>query len=230
MNKTSALIANSRKQPCRLSYMLMGFLLIFAVGNCYYLELLSFIQRVHINSTPSLTKFNRVQIEDTNVFHNRSKWDKCRKLCPFSSLFLTRTVEFNSKHLIRHFPEFICPQNFRNLADWTYEWSNQFNEYIQSSTTNGNRIASCLPNGSIIYVRQWSIDRFFTQVYPHLINRFVLITGEGDNSAPTHLEILDAPDSKIIHWFGQNGQYSPSKTNKFTHIPIGNRFPLYILH
>jgi len=154
----------------------------------------------------------------------------CEQCCSYSSTYTIRSIYFNLSRPIRHFPEFICPQNFRNLADWIYEWPNQFNEKIETETNNGKLIAPCLPHGSIIYVRQWSIDRFFTQVYPHLINRFVLITGEGDDSAPTHLEILDAPDSKIIHWFGQNGQYSPSKTNKFTHIPIGNRFPLYILH
>jgi hypothetical protein len=75
------------------------------------------------------------------------------------------------------------------------------------------------------------MNQFFTHVYPHLQNDFVLITGEGDVSSPTHLEYLERSDSKIIHWFGQNGQYDPTKTKKFTHLPIGNLFTFisYIL-
>jgi hypothetical protein len=93
-------------------------------------------------------------------------------------------------------------------------------------TDQGKYIAPCLPSGSIIYVRIWVIDEFFEKVYPHLQNDFVLITGEGDASSPTHLEQLEAPDSKIIHWFGQNGQYDASKSKKFTHLPIGKLLTL----
>jgi len=124
--------------------------------------------------------------------------------------------------MIRHFPDFVCPQNFRNLADWIYGWPDQFLEHIEVTTDRGTHIAPCLPHGSIIYVRIWVIDKFFKRVYPHLQNDFVLITGEGDLSSPTHLEKLEASNSKIIHWFGQNGQYDVSKSKKFTHIPIGN--------
>jgi hypothetical protein len=90
-------------------------------------------------------------------------------------------------------------------------------------------VAPCLPPGSIIYVRIWAMDEFFAQIYAHLQNNFVLVTGEGDVSSPTHLQILEAPDSKIIHWFGQNGQYDVSKSKKFTHIPIGNFFSYHSL-
>ncbi|CAF3768008.1 unnamed protein product, partial [Rotaria socialis] len=104
--------------------------------------------------------------------------------------------------------------------DWVYGWPNQFQEYVEVTTTNGQRIAPCLPHGSIIYVSIWSIGVFFNLVYPHLINDFVLITGEGDPSSPD-MGHLERADSKIIHWFGQNGMISSSKSKKFTHIPIG---------
>ena len=143
-------------------------------------------------------------------------------LCPFSSTLTNDTLRFDSLHHIRHFPQFVCPQNFRNLADWIYGWPDQFLEHVEVTTDNGKIIAPYLPHGSIIYVRIWAIEDFFTRVYPHLTNKFVLITSEGDLSSPVHLDKLQAPDSKIIHWFGQNGQYDGSKVPQFTHIPIGN--------
>jgi hypothetical protein len=156
------------------------------------------------------------------LFDGQIQLGNCSKLCPYSSIFTNDTVIFNSSHIIRHFPNFVCPQNFRNLADWVYGWPDQFLERLEITTNEGKHIAPCLPSGSIIYVRQRTIYEFFDKVYPHLQNDFVLITGEDDNSSPIHLEHLDGPNSKIIHWFGQNGQYDVSKSKKFTHLPIGN--------
>ena len=147
--------------------------------------------------------------------------DKCNVVCPYISKLTRNTLEFNSTYRIRHYPNFVCPQNFRNLADWIYQWPNQFNEEVEVITENARRIAPCLPRGSIIYVRIWAIDDFFRLVYPYLIHNFVLITGEGDLSSPTHLKHLEEPESRIIHWFGQNGQYDVSRFFRFTHIPIG---------
>ncbi|CAF3337537.1 unnamed protein product [Rotaria socialis] len=144
----------------------------------------------------------------------------CKSLCPYKSNQTRTHLVFDSKHFIQHYPEFICQSNFRNLADWVYGWPNQFQEYVEVTTTNGQHIAPCLPHGSIIYVSIWSIGVFFNLVYPHLINDFVLITGEGDPSSPD-MGHLERADSKIIHWFGQNGMISSSKSKKFTHIPIG---------
>ncbi|CAF0727383.1 unnamed protein product [Rotaria sp. Silwood1] len=150
-----------------------------------------------------------------------SQSKNCSQLCPYSSILSNDTLQFDSTHFIRHFPDFVCPQNFRNLADWVYGWPNQFREHLKQTTNQGIKIAPCLPPGSIIYVRIWVINEFFDQVYPHLQNKFVLVTGEGDLSSPIHMEILESSNSKIIHWFGQNGQYDVSRSKKFTHIPIG---------
>ena len=152
----------------------------------------------------------------------------CAKYCPYSSHIINSTLHFSPTHVIRHFPKFVCPQNFRNLADWIYGWPSQFQESVEDTTNDGRSIAPCLPSGSIIYVRIWDIDKFFTNIYPHLINKFVLITGEGDLSSPTHLEQLHHPESKIIHWFGQNGQIDASSSTKFTHIPIGKPFHRFL--
>jgi len=192
------LVRKSRKQLRRFCYIIFFFILCLSISNIIY-ESLPFRQ---------IQSFN------------------CSELCPYSSTFTNDTLHFDSSD-IRHFPNFVCPQNFRNLADWIYGWPDQFLEHVKATTDQGKHIAPCLPSGSIIYVRIWVINEFFAQVYPHLKNDFVLITGEGDMSSPTHLEKLEAPDSKIIHWFGQNGQYDVSKSKKFTHIPIGNSFLLF---
>ncbi|CAF2889887.1 unnamed protein product [Rotaria sp. Silwood2] len=152
---------------------------------------------------------------------NSIQSNNCSLFCPYSSTLSNDTLQFDSSHFIRHFPDFVCPQNFRNLADWIYGWPDQFNEHLERTTDQGTQIAPCLPSGSIIYVRIWAIDEFFDKIYPYLQNKFVLVTGEGDLSSPIHMEILENPDSKIIHWFGQNGQYDVSRSKKFTHIPIG---------
>lgn len=145
----------------------------------------------------------------------------CETLCSYSTNVTHRYLYFDRDHLVRHFPNFVCPQNFRNLADWVYGWPDQFDEHLDTSNDQIQLVASCLPPGSIIYVRIWDIDEFFKNIYPQLINDFVLITGEGDLSSPTHLEYLNHPQSKIIHWFGQNGQIHAGENTKFTHIPIG---------
>ncbi|UJR16776.1 hypothetical protein I4U23_003676 [Adineta vaga] len=150
---------------------------------------------------------------------NQQELFDCTKLCPYTINLSSTCLEFDSKHVTQHHPDFICQLNFRNMADWIYGWPNQFNEKIET-TTNARHIAPCLPDGSIIYVSIWAISRFFMDIYPHLIHKFVLITGEGDLSSP-NLDYLERVDSKIIHWFGQNGEIDGSKSKKFTHIPIG---------
>ena len=144
--------------------------------------------------------------------------------CRHSSTIIGNRILFdNGSHWIHHYPEFICPQNFRNLADWIYGWpENIFNESIESSVNNKHHAVPDLPDGSIIYIKTDGIPSFFESVYPHLQNKFVLITGQSDISMPgRYLDFLEKPDSKIIHWFGQNGDINASRTERFTHIPIG---------
>jgi len=178
--------------------------------------------QIKINIPESPNKIIPHENNQKKLSNEQPQVDECKNLCPYSSKLTNVTLEFDANNMIRHFPSFVCAQNFRNLADWVYGWPDQFHEQNTKTTDEGKRIAPCLPPGSIIYVRQWSIDPFFEHVYAALQNNFVLITGEGDVSSSNHLELLDAPDSKVIHWFGQNGQYDVSKTKKFTHIPIGN--------
>jgi hypothetical protein len=216
-------LLNLRRRSSHLCYIIIPFfLLLLCIINIIFKISLS--NQTEINSNPT-TLFNEqipIQVDQMRLSNDPIQSNTCKRLCPYSSILTNVTVEFNASHMIRHFPNFVCPQNFRNLADWVYSWNDQFHEQMVKTTDEGKHIAPCLPHGSIIYVRQWSVTDFFDKVYPHLQNDFVLITGEGDTSTPTHLEQLEASNSKIIHWFGQNGQYDVSKSKKFTHIPIGN--------
>jgi hypothetical protein len=147
----------------------------------------------------------------------------CSHLCPYESMLTDNRLIFSSSHHVQQYSEFICPENFRNLADWIYGWPEQvFDEQLEVTTTKGYHITSCLVAGSIIYVKTDYLDKFFRKVYPYLSNKFVLITGRSDaSSSSRYLSYLENNDSKIIHWFGQNSDIYSSKSNKFTHIPIG---------
>ncbi|CAF0737719.1 unnamed protein product [Adineta steineri] len=146
----------------------------------------------------------------------------CSQLCPYESILTNNRLIFDKTHSIEHYSEFVCPQNFRNLADWVYGWpDNVFEEKIEV-TTSEHIIAPCLPSGSIIFVKPDDSEKFFHDIYPYLINKFVLITAQGDASSPNKfLSYLHDTDSKIIHWFGQNTDIDSQQTNKFTSIPIG---------
>ncbi|UJR17827.1 hypothetical protein I4U23_004726 [Adineta vaga] len=141
----------------------------------------------------------------------------CFELCSYESTLSHDRLTFDRHRFIEHYSEFVCPQNFRNLADWVYVSSNDI-----EVTTYGYFISYCLPAGSIIYVKTDSLPFFFRDSYPYLINNFVLITGQSDASSPGRfLSFLHDTNSKIIHWFGQNADIQSSQSNKFTPIPIG---------
>ncbi len=145
-------------------------------------------------------------------------------LCSYSYTINDKRIMFDSPSFsIHHYPEFVCPQNFRNMADWIYGWpEHNFNEKVENSVTRIHATVAYLPYGSILYIKTDSLSDFFSNIYPNFRNKFVLITGQGDGVVPgPHLHYLEENNSKIIHWFGQNGDIDASKSKRFTHIPIG---------
>lgn len=144
--------------------------------------------------------------------------------CNYSMKIIGNQIEFDdATYHIEHYPEFICPQNFRNLADWIYGWpSSLFKEELETSANSFIRTVPDLPQGSIIFVKMAAMESFFSKVYPSLKNPFVLVTAQGDEGTPgSYITYLDDPNSKIIHWFGQNGGINATRSARFTHIPIG---------
>lgn len=147
----------------------------------------------------------------------------CVTLCSYQSITTHNRLIFDKNHAVEHFPEFICPQNFRNLADWVYGWPDDiFNEHLDTTTSYGHYISPCLAPGSIVFVKTDYLDKFFGEVYPSLKNIFVLITGQSDASSPgRYISYLKNDQSKIIHWFGQNADIYSLSIGRFTPIPIG---------
>ena len=147
-------------------------------------------------------------------------------VCPYTLTIVGKKIIFDEpSYSINHYPEFICPQNFRNMADWIYGWpKGVFNETIETSVNKIDKTVSSLPHGSIIYVKTDSLPDFFYYIYPYFRHKFVLITAQGDQQAPgKHLYYLQKKNSKIIHWFGQNADIDASTNERFTHIPIGKK-------
>jgi hypothetical protein len=109
------------------------------------------------------------------------------------------------------------------MADWVYAWPESlFDEYVETSIDKSTVIVPNLPHGSIIFIKTDGVPSFFSKIYPYLQNIFVLITGQSDYSVPgDYLYYLEKSDTKIIHWFGQNGNIDMSINKRFTHIPIG---------
>ena len=83
-----------------------------------------------------------------------------------------------------------------------------------------------LESGKSVYINTSAIPHFVANCFPQIpINvRFVLVTGDADETSPndlfaSHADFLKfIEDQRIIHWFSQNGMAAHPK---FTRIPIG---------
>jgi hypothetical protein len=83
---------------------------------------------------------------------------------------------------------------------------------------------SSLSDGQTVYICSSAIPNFVTVIFPNIRNRFILVTGDCDESCPNELfrsqeEFKRFIESdKIIHWYSQN---CIGKHPKLTQIPIG---------
>ena len=81
-------------------------------------------------------------------------------------------------------------------------------------------------DGELVWVRVSWLKSFVRQVLPLVNAKFVLVTGDADNSVPS--EVGDEANAilksnKIIHWFAQNYDGS-STSDRISPIPIGIDF------
>lgn len=139
----------------------------------------------------------------------------CSHLFPYQSKLTHDRLTFDSTHFVQQFSEFVCPQNFRNLADWVYGWpSGVFDKQRSTTTSNGYYIAPCLTTGSIIFVKTDYLDKFFRKFYRYLSNTFVLITAQGDASSPDHFiwPILKILNQRSFIGLAKMPKYSCQKT------------------
>lgn len=83
---------------------------------------------------------------------------------------------------------------------------------------------SALKDGQTIYICSSAIPNFVSTIFPNIQSRFILVTGDCDESCPN--ELFRSHDDftrfiesdKIIHWYSQNCIGSHIK---LTQIPIG---------
>ncbi len=116
-------------------------------------------------------------------------------------VFIVNSMKLESKE--RHY---ISGNKFRDLA--TYKIDNYYCPFDPSR----------VPAKSIVYCDICYLDYFFSNVFNRFKNPFILITHNGDYSAPgNYSRFLEDP--MILMWFGQNCNINPHP--KFTVIPIG---------
>jgi hypothetical protein len=83
---------------------------------------------------------------------------------------------------------------------------------------------SALKDGQSIYICSSAIPNFVSVIFPNIQHRFILVTGDCDESCPNELFrsqedfIRFIESDKIIHWYSQN---CIGKHQKLTKIPIG---------
>lgn len=103
---------------------------------------------------------------------------------------------------------------------WHYITGNEFKKCSDYTVENN----SCawdpkkVSSNSIIFIESDFLEHFFKDIFPHIKNPIILLTHNGDGSAPGKFKnYLDDP--KIVMWFGQNCDTIVHP--KFCPIPIG---------
>lgn len=101
---------------------------------------------------------------------------------------------------------YISGDTFRNVCDFILEGKRK--------TMNPQKVQA----GDLIFVQADQLKYFVSQLHPKIINPYILITHNSDNSIPgVFNELLD--DHKLIAWFGQNVENCSHP--KMHPIPIG---------
>ncbi len=107
---------------------------------------------------------------------------------------------------VAHQRNYITGHGFKRFADYVIE-----QEQLSFRPERVKR-------GDSIFVKIDFVGYFFTKVFPQITQPIILITHNGDYSAPGHYaHYLEHPN--LIRWFGQNCDIAEHP--KFTPIPIG---------
>lgn len=107
---------------------------------------------------------------------------------------------------------YISGDTFRNLADHIHDMDSSIN-------------TKDIKNNDILFVQSPKLKEFFENIHPHIKNRYILITHNGDENITE--EYLPYVTETITHWFAQNCLVSHPK---ITPIPIGLENKWYYLH
>jgi hypothetical protein len=133
--------------------------------------------------------------------------------------------EIESVYSMPSWSDYVCPQSFRNIADYVYSywfWYDSESIFLPDL----EKVVDCLPTNAIIYLgwgEMGAFETFFAKMVPLLKRPIILVSGNSDYLTPEkHISHVQNNDSMILHWFGANGKDVPPGT-RFTRIPIGNQ-------
>lgn len=104
---------------------------------------------------------------------------------------------------------FISGDGFRSIADHVFD------------ETVRNLDVSKIKNGDVVFVSNCAkqkLERFFLEYHPKIKVKYILITHNGDKSAPREFKKY-LEDENLFLWFGQNPDILHHP--KFVPIPIG---------
>ena len=90
-------------------------------------------------------------------------------LCPYSLKIARDHIIFDDpSYSIHHYPEFVCPQNFRNLADWVYGWpENLFDEHLEYSLVKRNYSYQIF-HMAVLFMLKRTVCHLFSQEFIHI--------------------------------------------------------------
>ena len=134
-----------------------------------------------------------------------------------------RTTQTENKNLIFNAEDYMSASRNSSYPFISGDTFRFFANHIYDETQN--KTFSNVSYGDVVFVKPDTLKGFFSHVYPLINTSIVLVTHNGDKSAPnTYRTYLS--DSKILKWYASN----PSELNhsKIFPIPIGlmnRRFP-----
>jgi hypothetical protein len=135
--------------------------------------------------------------------HSEDFW-MCNTTCCRSNNFVNDY--FNGQPDQRpQFRDILSPLDFKLIADVHLGSIPNPDEYNGQLIKLNLHIIPCLQDGAVIFVDPWQIDDFVNDMLPLIHVRFVLMSGDSDDSNPKP----DAwkklsQDARLIHWFMQN--------------------------
>lgn len=115
--------------------------------------------------------------------------------------------------------DFVSTVNFKQMADALFGFNERPKQFPWYPATLTPQIAPCIQPSSVVLVDTKYLPLFFTEIFPHIQARIILITTDGDESAPKqHLTYLQ--HDKIIHWFALNCDIRVPH-HKLSCLPLG---------
>lgn len=134
---------------------------------------------------------------------------------PLASTTLTR----NSSLVI---DELISETAFRSIADveMSSKWPVEIESWLSRPSRQLSLLVKHLQPGTVIFVSNDLVDKFFTHMYQQINVPFVLVSTGGDRSIDPTPYLLSATYSNILHWYSKN-----CRTNivhsQFSCLPVG---------